>query len=255
MAEPLGGEASALGPLIGSGKVAEVFAFGERVAKFYRSPADKLSTFREAMALALAHSLGLPAPAVWGVRQFAERWAIVMDRVDGPNLGEAVRQTPEQVPAVLAGMVGLHGKVHAQPGRHLGSLKARLARNIAAVDRLGLPRQRRLGDGLAVLPDGDRLCHGDFHPWNILGRLGGDLMLVDWLDACCGEPAADVCRSYVLIHPHLPNIANAYVDAYALAAAVDRHAVLRWLPYVAAARIAENVPDETDGLMAMVDTL
>jgi hypothetical protein len=33
--------------------------------------------------------------------------------------------------------------------------------------------------------------------------------------------------------------------------AVDRP--LRWLPFVAAARLAEDVPDEVDGLMAMVD--
>jgi thiamine kinase-like enzyme len=38
-------------------------------------------------------------------------------------------------------------------------------------------------DGLAALPSiDDRLCHGDFHPFNILGQLG-KATVVDWLNA------------------------------------------------------------------------
>ena len=243
-----------LGPLIGAGKVAEVLAYGGRAAKVYRSPGNTLSPFREAMALVVARSFGLPVPAIWEVRQFGERWGIVMDRIEGPMLGEAIGDMPEGLPAVLAKMSELHRCVHANPGWQLGSLAMRLSTNISAATGLGPARQRRLHDGLAVMPAGDRLCHGDFHPWNIV-QADGKLILVDWLDACCGEPAADVCRSYVLMHPHVPEVAAAYVDAYVTAAGGSRNAVLEWLPFVAAARIAEDVPGETDSLMAMVDTV
>ena len=55
----------------------------------------------------------------------------------------------------------------------------------------------------------------------------------------------------VLIAPHLPDSASAYVDRYVAASGGAREAILSWLPYVAAARLAEDVPNEADGLMAM----
>jgi hypothetical protein len=83
----------------------------------------------------------------------------------------------------------------------------------------------------------------------------GQELLLDWLDACCGEPAADVCRSYVLMRPHLPDFASEYVDRYSATSGESRETILRWLPCVAAARLVEGVADEVDGLMAMVDSI
>ena len=247
-------EAPALGQLLGSGKGAEIFEFGDLVAKLYRSPASKESAFREAAALAFAQSLGLPVPSVRAVEKIVNRWGVIMDRVEGPAFAEAHQHDPERSPAFLAEMVRLHLRVHSHSGGRLGSMKARLRANIQATTNLGAARQRLLIDGLAILPDGDRLCHGDFHPWNIMGPLGREL-LVDWLDACCGEPAADVCRSVILMSPHLPDFASAYVDQYAAASGESRESIFRWLPFVAAARLAEDVPDEVDGLLAMIDSV
>jgi hypothetical protein len=77
-------------------------------------------------------------------------------------------------------------------------------------------------------------------------------VLIDWLDASSGDPAADACRSYVLLRPVLPEAASAYLDAYAEASGESRDAILKWLPFVAAARLVEGVP-EIDELMKMVD--
>ena len=76
--------------------------------------------------------------------------------------------------------------------------------------------------------------------------------MVDWTSASRGEPAADVCRSYVLMKPSMPELATAYVDAYVRLGDSTSERIFMWLPVVAAARLAENVPDEVDGLMAMI---
>jgi hypothetical protein len=246
--------APALGQLLGSGKVAEVFEFGDLVAKLYRSPALKGSAFREASALALAQSLGLPVPSVKAVQQIGDRWGVVMDRAEGAAFAAADHRDPHRVTTYLTKMVKLHMRVHSHAGVRLGGMKTRLRANILAATILGQARQCSLLDGLATMPDGDRLCHGDFHPWNIMGSLGQEV-LVDWLDACCGEPAADVCRSYVLMRPHLPDFASAYVERYAAASGANAESIFRWLPFVAAARLAEDLPSEADSLMAMVDSV
>jgi len=113
--------------------------------------------------------------------------------------------------------------------------------------------RRDLLDGIADMPDGDRLCHGDFHPMNILGE-ASQPVIIDWPDARRGDPAADVCRSYLLMKFHAAEIATTYLDAYCRAAGMWRQAVLNWLPYVAAARLAEDVPSQFDGLLKIVDT-
>jgi Ser/Thr protein kinase RdoA (MazF antagonist) len=112
--------------------------------------------------------------------------------------------------------------------------------------------RRRLRDRAGTLPDGDRLLHGDFHPYNILGSLEA-ATVVDWLDATCGPPAADVCRSWLLMQTVSPALADAYLDAYLTISPLPRDAVFAWLPVLAAARLAENVPNETDSLIAMAE--
>lgn len=239
--------------LVGTGKEAEVFEWGALVLKLYRRPERKLAAFHEAAVLALVESLGLPAPRVGGVEQVDGRWGIAMTRVDGPAFGEAMPGEPGRIAGYLAAMAALHARLHRHPGAGLGGMKARLAQNIGRAGGLGDARRRNLLDGLATLPEGDRLCHGDFHPWNILGAIGEET-IVDWLDACRGVPAADVCRSFVLMRPHVPDLASDYVDAYANHAGVTRADVLIWLPFVAAGRLAEGVADETDALMEMIES-
>jgi aminoglycoside phosphotransferase (APT) family kinase protein len=108
-------------------------------------------------------------------------------------------------------------------------------------------------DNLTALPDGDRLCHGDFHPWNILGW-PSRLSVIDWMAASRGNSAADVCRSYVLMRSIAPEMASSYVDAYAQLSGERLGDIFQWLSVVAAARLAEGVPDEVDDLMAMLES-
>ncbi len=240
----------ALGRVLGSGKAAEVFECGTAVMKLYRSGVPKRSAFREAAALAVVEMLGLPGPQVLGVQQVGDRWGVVMTRAEGPSFADVMRAQPERMPDYLKAMARLHSRVHGHPGTELGSLKARIASNIGRATKLGEARQNVLLEQLGSMPEGDRLCHGDFHPLNILGPPGGEI-IVDWPDATRGDPAADVCRSFVLIKAAAPEAAAAYVEAYASIGGETQERVYRWLPFVAAARLAEDVPDEEEGLMEM----
>jgi aminoglycoside phosphotransferase (APT) family kinase protein len=148
-------------------------------------------------------------------------------------------------------MAQLQLQVHSRPATQFASLNAKLAANIQRASLLGESHRAMLLAGLAKMPDGACLCHGDFHPYNIMGPVGREV-LIDWLVASRGEPAADVCRSYVLLRHAAPEMASAYVNAYSHASGISRAAILNWLPFVAAARLAEGVP-EVDDLMKMVD--
>jgi aminoglycoside phosphotransferase (APT) family kinase protein len=240
-----------LGRLLGAGREAEAFECGDKVVKLYKTSSSKLSAFREAANLTAAHLLGLPVPETHGLHTFDGRWGIVMAKVEGPSFDQRLGSEPTARATVLARMVALQLQLHRQRASHLVALKLRLKENIGRAN-LDETLRNRLLDLLAQSADGDRVCHGDFHPFNILGSLGQPT-IVDWLDASCGDPAADVCRSYLLMSRPMPQVAADYVSAYAAASGMSPQAVFDWLPIVAAARLAEAVPNETPRLLAMLN--
>ena len=242
-----------LGPLLGTGKVAEVYAWGDDlVLKLYKPGVPKTSAFREAANLSIVERAGLPAPRVHSVGgELQNRWGLMMTRAEGAPFAPALMASPPSQPHLTA-LTTLHRQIHDVTVAQLPSLKARLRDNIGRASLLDAPRKGRLLAQLAALPDGDRLCHGDFHPWNVLGT-PEHATVIDWLDATSGVPSADVCRSYVLMaHVSVP-LAETYVETYAKLSGLDVNEVWRWRAVVAGARLAEGVPDEEPALLAMVD--
>ena len=189
------------GRLLAVGNVAEVFEWGARVMKLYKSTAAKPAAFREAAIHAAVEAMALPVPKVWSVQEIGGRWGVVFDRANQASFAEQMLSNSGEVPRYLECMVRLHMRIHSHPGIQFADLKVRLADNIAVTSLLDERRKRDLLDRIAHMPDGDRLCHGDFHPMNILGD-ASQPVIIDWPDARRGDPAADVCRSYLLMKLH-----------------------------------------------------
>jgi hypothetical protein len=235
-----------LGPRIGVGKVADVYEFGGHALKLYKSQGAKVSAFREAANLAVVNGQSLPTPKVHSVGRYFDRWGIVMDRaLQSSGCG---RQMSGNQPLDAEAMVQLHAAIHSCSGNGLMSLKERLSANIVKAKGPDESLKTSLLRKLSTLPDGDRICHGDFHPLNIVGK-GAAALVVDWLDACRGPPAADVCRTYLLLRKKSPEAAQQYVRTYAAVRGVYADDIMVWLPLVAAARLAENVPEESGDLL------
>ena len=97
-----------------------------------------------------------------------------------------MREDPSLIPECLLALARLHARIHDQPARQLSTLKSGLATNIAGTGLLDEPLKQILLGRLTAMPDGDRLCHGDFYPVNVLGQ-NSRPMVIDWPDACCGD--------------------------------------------------------------------
>jgi hypothetical protein len=160
---------------------------------------------------------------------------------------------PDRRPDLVASLAGLHAAIHRCRPRNLVPMKERLARRISGAPGLGEGDRRRVLDRLRGLPEGDRLCHGDFHPFNVIGA-GADARIVDWLDATIGDPAADLCRSHVLMtEAGQVALAGVCLAAGCAASGVARQRVFAWRAPVAAARLAETTsPDAVAFLLALV---
>jgi hypothetical protein len=109
----------------------------------------KPTAFREAAIHAAVEAMALPVPAVWGVVEVGGRWGIVFDRVKERSFVERMREDPSLIPECLQALARLHARIHDQPTRQLGSLKSRLATNIAGTALLDGPQRQILLDRLA----------------------------------------------------------------------------------------------------------
>lgn len=238
-----------IGRLLGQGRVAEVFEADAGAIKLYRAGIGPEQARHEAGILDALRGTDLIVPRSLGVVQVEGRWGLSMTRLPGRPLGEISVASADPA-ALVETLAGLQRRIHGQRIAGLPALRPRLADRIARATLLTEAERSRLIERLDALPDGDALCHGDFHPFNVM--VDGDrLGVIDWLDATSGPAVADVGRTYLLALHNLPELAEPYLRARLHGAEFGRPDIAAWLPVLAGARLAENVPAETDRLLAL----
>ncbi|MCX6095098.1 MAG: aminoglycoside phosphotransferase family protein, partial [Candidatus Bipolaricaulota bacterium] len=193
--------------LIGVGRTAEVFSWDEdHVIKLFRAGFRREDAAFEAQATARIYQAGIAAPAVLladtpdGLFEEEGRFGVVFERVRGPSMLRELVAHPLRLRTYSREFARLHAEMHATripdlPSQRDGILWA-VNQGAAAAGRSELAEQAR--ERVSKLLDGDAVCHGDFHPDNVLLSERGPI-LIDWGPACCGSAAADVARTVLLV--------------------------------------------------------
>ena len=139
------------GPLLASGRDSEIFAYGPGLV--LRRSRGRRSMEKEAKVMRYVAARGYPAPRVEELS--ADGSELVMERIEGPTLLEAVSTQPWTLRRNAATLAVLHDRLHAIPGP----------------------------EWLDPLPGGgDRLVHLDLHPVNVILSHKGPV-LIDWTNA------------------------------------------------------------------------
>lgn len=254
-----------LGPRLGAGREADVFAWGNAaVLKLYR---PGFGGHHAEVAVLRSLDDGI-APRLHEVVDRDGRTGLVLERIDGPDMLTLLQRQPWRVLSLAGTLAEAHRAVHrAAAPAGLPNLRPGLA---ARIQDAGLPARLRtfairVLDGL---PDGDRLCHGDYHPGNVL-LATERTAVIDWAGAARGAPEADHARTLLLLRwadplPGTPVLSRAliaagrsllahrYAQTYRRGAPLSRQ-VNSWLLTHAAARLSEGIEIERPLLTGMLD--
>jgi hypothetical protein len=153
--------------LLASGRDGDIFEFAPGLV--LRKTRTGRSIAHEARLMSYVAEYGYPVPRIEEVR--ADGTEIVMQRIDGPIMVDAMVRPPWRLGAHLRLLADLHDRLHEIAGP----------------------------DWLPDMPGGgDRLLHLDLHPLNVIMSPSGPVV-IDWANARRGDPMADVALTYALI--------------------------------------------------------
>lgn len=249
-----------LGNLIAKGRTADIHAWKDKqtVIKLYHDWFQLEWIQNEAARASEVQKLDFPIPKVGELIQVNGRNGLIFKRIYGQNMLAMLRQKPELVSKFASRLAELHIHLHtlnAQPDIPLQRQK--LEHKIREATPLSDALKTALINRLIEMPDGQSVCHGDFHPGNVMVAMQEDAsyVVVDWNDCSFGNPLADVARSTILFLGGItgnetPNLAfeqlvrtchQQYLARYFELSSHDKDEYEQWLPIVAGARLNENI--------------
>jgi hypothetical protein len=274
-------------PLLARGGQADIYALGpDRILRFPRRAQDFGRIRYEYEVLTLLAFSPVAVPRARELVEIEGSPSIVMDRIDGLPMTDLIRRNPFAARKMAADLASLHLQVlGVEAAAPITDAKDKGRYCIERADPLGPEDKRDLMRLLETLPGGKSLCHGDFHPGNILyraaaGGVGGPRpggaaskpgpspFIIDWSSASFGDFHCDVAHTYLLLKlvPRVPGVgafehsiqrrigrimAGAYLDSIARRRRIDFTALAGWLLVKTAERIYYGLPSEKERLKAL----
>jgi len=253
-----GGGLMEKGKLIGQGRTAEIFALSNsRVLKLFRSDMAHKSVEKEFKIGKLLADTGVPAPIVHKLVTVEGRQGIISELIPGKTMLANLVAKPYAAGVQARKLASIHHQMHSCQADQLPNQKQTLATFINQVRVLSPIERHKILDYLDSLPEGNQLCHGDFHPDNVMVSFRV-AVVVDWMNATSGDPAADVARTSLLLRdaalpPGTAGIKaklldilrsrfySAYLREYLKISSLTVQQVEAWTLPVAAARLAEDL--------------
>jgi len=247
------------GNIIGKGYTAEVYEWGDKeVVKLFYKDFPKVIIEREFNISKTIKERGLPIPGVRRIIEFEGRSGIIYTKISGKALMEKIMKHPFRSKQYITQMTELQYQMHQCKSLDIPKLKESLEWNIRQTEYLSEKQKLSMLTLLGKLPEGDCLCHGDYHPGNIISD-GTNTYILDWMTASSGVPAADVARTSLLLKDatlpeEIPGIIKAviqfqrnnmtkkYIKEYLRLSGLKKEEIFCWRPVIAAARLMEKIP-------------
>ena len=246
--------------LIGQGRTAEIYSYGDdKIIKLFKAGIGRDTVSLEYEVSKVIKKYGVPSPAIFDLIEVEDRLGIIYEYVNGDSMLNFILKKPWTIIQEGKRLAELHFQIHSFTSKKLPSQRQELMGDIRAAGLLSDDQKDSIITYLEGLDDGEIICHGDFHPDNVLITAKGPIIL-DWLTCKRGNPVADLARTSLLLQKGAPPPGTSgfmkgiikfirhlfhysYLKQYMSLADISEEELERWKLPVAAARLSENLPE------------
>lgn len=208
----------------------------------------------------------ISAPKVYEFVEIENRYGYTMEKLNDLTLLELMRKYPWKVIKYAKQMAAIHAQIHSVNAPHdLPFLADKYYEFISSKNDISDVKRRLIFQELEQFSIECKccICHGDFHPINILVD-GERYFVIDWVLATRGNPEADVAGTYLIIGIYSSSkgdkaffeflvdvlggklIAKVYLKEYIRITKMDKKKILRWIPIRAATYMDVGLPMHLD---------
>ncbi|MDF2485661.1 MAG: hypothetical protein K0R46_1829 [Herbinix sp.] len=246
--------------LIGEGNTAEVYSWNEgQILKLFRKEFPFSGIEKEYKVSREVESLGLPIPKVGEMVDYDGRTGIIYERIMGESMLKLITTKPWTAGRYAKQLAKLQYEMHQCEANGINSYKESLEWNIRRTGALTEDTKQAILIIMEQLPEENYLCHGDFHPGNIL-KTSDNYIILDWMTAASGSPCMDVARTVLLLKDailpgNIPQVARiaincmrhylvrSYLKTYRKLSGLDQEEIERWRLPIIAARLTEWISE------------
>jgi uncharacterized protein (TIGR02172 family) len=252
---------------IAEGRTAEIFLWDEQhILKLYRDWCPPHWVQDEARIARAVYDAGIPSPAAGEILEVNGRQGLIYEHLQGISMLQDMNAHPRMILKHARSLAELQVKINKQSMTGLPSYREGLQYAIGKTHHLSDNLRNKTLAWLDALPDGQRLCHGDYHPGNVILTEAGPIV-IDWMTARAGSPWMDVARTSLILsigHKSAGKLVSplikmairlfhhTYLNRYHALVPDTKNELSRWTPVIAAARLNEGIIPEREELIKIV---
>lgn len=256
--------------LLAQGGQAEIYELDKyKVIRVLRSKEDEENLKAEMAIMKLLKEKGKAVPKVYEYLKIDGRPSIIMERLNGETMLDEMKRKPFELLKQAKKLAKLHIEVtDSAEGLGIISINDRAAYLIPKAEMLDKELKKFVLEILNQLPRGNDICHGDFHPGNIIIS-NGQYYVIDWSGVTSGEKLSDIAHTYLLLRntPRTPGvnmfqsliigcsgsiISGKYLSSIEKNYPFDWSEFSRWMVVRAAERIYYGMPTEKEALIKFI---
>jgi len=212
---------------------------------------------------------GFPVPEIGELVEIENSLGQVYERVEGKSIANELLSITDPGAEIVIELAyefaEAHAKIHSFEDTQVDipQQKELFAGVLQRIEVLPMDLRDELLKAIEAMPDGDRVCHGDYHPYNVIQSPRGSIV-IDWNNSHLGDPLEDVARTklilmgFSLMVPSVSRAVNrfmeAYLERYSTLRPTDQEQIKKWWPIVSAIRLLDNIPEIQDWLLEQIRT-